>query len=192
MKKEKSLLNEFILDSNKAKTAYHTSCKNILLEAFRKMFETYPELHCIAWKQYTPAWNDGSPCVLRISPEMIALSLKIVPLLPKNENGERLIFSAEMLCGRIHDNLPDIPYLYKQMGIGEILASQGIATLKDNDGEDIAPEDLVEQAYDSFYVPGFSELLQSMKPFLDPTFGDAYVTVGRDLIIHSKLYEAAY
>ena len=34
----------------------------------KKVFEETPGLHCISWSQYTPSFNDGSPCYFTIGP----------------------------------------------------------------------------------------------------------------------------
>lgn len=37
--------------------------KKALGEAFKKVFDEHPALEAIRWRQYTPHFNDGDPCV---------------------------------------------------------------------------------------------------------------------------------
>lgn len=35
----------------------------------REIFDRYPNVESIGWRQYTPYWNDGAPCVFRANVE---------------------------------------------------------------------------------------------------------------------------
>lgn len=41
--------------------------KDVLAEKVKHIFNNYPHLiECIKWTQYTPYWNDGSPCTFSV------------------------------------------------------------------------------------------------------------------------------
>lgn len=40
--------------------------KGLIKEEFQKLFEEWPEIAAIRWRQYTPYWNDGEPCTFRV------------------------------------------------------------------------------------------------------------------------------
>lgn len=40
--------------------------KAAVAEALKSLFDAYPELTAVRWRQYTPYFNDGDPCVFRL------------------------------------------------------------------------------------------------------------------------------
>lgn len=40
--------------------------KRLLKEELQSIFEAVPELETLSWRQYTPSFNDGSPCVFQV------------------------------------------------------------------------------------------------------------------------------
>jgi len=46
--------------------ALESSAKDALLEHFTSLFRAHPDVQAIRWDQYTPYFNDGSPCVFRV------------------------------------------------------------------------------------------------------------------------------
>lgn len=53
------------------------SIRLVLQEGFVPIFEKYPFLDSIAWAQYTPYFNDGSPCVFSSSLCDVSLNTKM-------------------------------------------------------------------------------------------------------------------
>lgn len=47
--------------------------KEALSEEFKKVFDAHPDLVAIRWWQYTPYFNDGSPCTFRLNEMFIRL-----------------------------------------------------------------------------------------------------------------------
>ena len=43
-------------------TTLKEESKALLSKALQEIVSMYPTLECISWRQYTPYWNDGSPC----------------------------------------------------------------------------------------------------------------------------------
>ena len=39
------------------------TAKQALTEELKVFFDDFPEVEAVAWKQYTPGFNDGEPCV---------------------------------------------------------------------------------------------------------------------------------
>ena len=50
-------------------------------EAAKEVLAEYPEVTGFKWNQYTPSWNDGSPCTFHLNDE----SLQIQRKLPKGQ-----------------------------------------------------------------------------------------------------------
>lgn len=61
--------NKFEL-ANELQAQYHKALADIkeadFLELFRPMFEQFPQIVAVGWKQYTPSFNDGDPCTFRM------------------------------------------------------------------------------------------------------------------------------
>lgn len=52
---------------NSMKTDFQQASKELFQEAAQGLFTTYPLLASFGWKQYTPYFNDGSPCTFSAS-----------------------------------------------------------------------------------------------------------------------------
>ena len=46
-------------------------------EATHELFNKYTNLEAFKWNQYTPSWNDGSPCVFSVNEDSLALKLTL-------------------------------------------------------------------------------------------------------------------
>jgi hypothetical protein len=72
-------LQEKINEVNAARKELDEKAKNILMDAFKEVFQQVPEINTIGWLQYTPYFNDGSPCVFRLRGEGVNFRLSEVP-----------------------------------------------------------------------------------------------------------------
>ncbi len=48
--------------------------QSIIKGIFDEFFEKQPNVHAIAWTQYTPYWQDGEECTFRVNDIMLILS----------------------------------------------------------------------------------------------------------------------
>ncbi len=44
-------------------------------KAAKEMLDKFPRVEAFKWSQYTPSWNDGSPCTFSINEESFAIKL---------------------------------------------------------------------------------------------------------------------
>lgn len=51
-----------------------TEAKKTFQEESKEMFERFPDLTSFSWRQYTPYFNDGSPCTFRVSSDYPSLN----------------------------------------------------------------------------------------------------------------------
>jgi hypothetical protein len=70
MQSEKSkILFEQIVKGKEEIKRIKSELREVLSNNFhsliKELFDTYPELNSIGWKQYTPYFNDGEPCEFR-------------------------------------------------------------------------------------------------------------------------------
>lgn len=59
-------IDEYIKRGKELQAEMAKQGQTLLLEMFKKMFEDVPELASMRWRQYTPYFNDGDPCVFRV------------------------------------------------------------------------------------------------------------------------------
>lgn len=71
--------------------------RNYFIENLKSIFEQIPDLLAIQWSQYTPTFNDGDPCVMRVEsprflmtkkPEYETYSSKVSEYDEEDEDGE--------------------------------------------------------------------------------------------------------
>jgi len=60
-------LNNLLDKIDSAKTEAKKTGKHAVVEALQNWFDSHPKLGAVFWHQYTPEWNDGSPCHFGIS-----------------------------------------------------------------------------------------------------------------------------
>jgi hypothetical protein len=51
---------------DKARKELGEKLQGLTKEAFKELFEACPDIEAVRWRQYTPYFNDGDPCVFRL------------------------------------------------------------------------------------------------------------------------------
>lgn len=60
-----SKIDKLVADYEEARLQFQTKMKKEFSLLFAEFFEQNPEVNYIGWRQYTPYFNDGSPCTFR-------------------------------------------------------------------------------------------------------------------------------
>lgn len=61
------LLNKLKQEQEEAHEKYVKAAAPLVTSAIQEQFNQLPELFAIQWRQYTPSYNDGEPCVFSVS-----------------------------------------------------------------------------------------------------------------------------
>jgi hypothetical protein len=83
-------LKEKIKETNKLVSE---RAKTALDKAFEDIFDKYPEVVGFKWRQYTPTFNDGDPCVFRLSePDYILYTKEFADKVPAEALASKAVF----------------------------------------------------------------------------------------------------
>lgn len=59
------IIGDMNAEMKEMKKRYQERMQEVFKQAFLKYFEANPDVTCFSWRQYTPYFNDGDPCVFR-------------------------------------------------------------------------------------------------------------------------------
>jgi len=59
------MLDEMNAEMKALRDTYKEKSQGLMKKVFAEFFEKNPEVHAVGWRQYTPYFNDGDPCVFR-------------------------------------------------------------------------------------------------------------------------------
>lgn len=60
-------LEQLSKEIKEAQDRFNKEVKDSIQQELKRLFDTYKELNELSWKGYTPSFNDGDPCVFRLS-----------------------------------------------------------------------------------------------------------------------------
>lgn len=106
-----------------------TSGSQIVTDAFKSFFDSYPEIAEVRWIQYTPDWNDGDVCVFSVGqfcpiPQTVLDDLKNQPYRMERE---------QQLYEEDCDIIQDMEYRRLNKMMGDLQCIQDLL----DDGEDL-------------------------------------------------------
>jgi hypothetical protein len=74
MKEKLEILKQKNKEIKRLKGEMHQISKDMFLETSKEIFNKYPKLESFCWSQFTPYFNDGSPCVFEANIDYIAIN----------------------------------------------------------------------------------------------------------------------
>lgn len=61
-----NIVSEYTIELKRLKASMSEKFQEELKSAFKEVFEQYPNIIKITWMQFTPYFNDGSPCIFSV------------------------------------------------------------------------------------------------------------------------------
>lgn len=60
-----TLIESMNAEMAETRKRFQERMREVFKDAFKQFFADNPEVTCVSWRQYTPYFNDGDPCVFR-------------------------------------------------------------------------------------------------------------------------------
>jgi hypothetical protein len=67
-------IDEFLQKQEDLRNELSTQGRNFVEEFFSAFFLDFPELTAVRWRQYTPGYNDGSPCIFTVCEPVVSFT----------------------------------------------------------------------------------------------------------------------
>jgi len=138
---------------------YNLEVEKTLNKAIESIFSDNPEINTVLWWQYSPIWNDGNPCVFKITEYVVATTADSEMI---NKIGAFDVLSLEMEYDV--NSFASEKFKEKIEELSKNLSKENIEKLKS----------IMVYSCDELAV-----ILENMVPYLENKFGDGIVIFGK-------------